>query len=236
MTGKNLKEQQRERQIKQQKMQEAHERENKQNRTRKHSKRHSIKYVFSAICLIALLLTAYGVWQYYEGQKPPTIGTVSGSPSATSDPSVSLAPNFSLKDINGTQISLSSFNGKVLGIHFMAVGCHGQINPNNEYQLAQLNSACKSLCVKGNAAFVTIVVSTCQTSDLNLLRSNYGVTWAMGNDYADGTLEIVDNYVPFGIGDGAVILVDKTSNIVQIYNNGVSANTLVSRVNQLSGA
>ncbi|MCW4003062.1 MAG: hypothetical protein NWE95_04015, partial [Candidatus Bathyarchaeota archaeon] len=87
-----MKEQQRERQIKQQRTQETYERQSKQ-KTKKHSKLRSVKYVFSAICLITLLLTAYGIWQYYEGQKPPTIGsgsTVSGSSSTTS------APNFSL--------------------------------------------------------------------------------------------------------------------------------------------
>ncbi len=230
---KSLKEQQRERQIKQQRTQEANERQGKQNKTKKHSKLRSVKYIFSAICLITLLLTAYGIWQYYDGQKPPAIGSgsiVSGSSSTTS------APSFSLNDINGTQVSLSNFGGKVLGIHFMAVGCHGQINPINEYQLAQLNSACSSLCGKENTAFVTVAVATCESSDLNVLRSNYGITWVMGNDYADGTLEIVNSYVPFEIGDGTVVLVDKTSNIAQIYNGGVSADTLVSKINQLVGA
>jgi hypothetical protein len=228
---RSLKEQQRERQKKQQRTQE-YERQSKQNKT-KHSKLRSVKHIFSVICLITLLLTAYGIWQYYEGQKPPTIGsssTVSGSSSTAS------APSFSIKDINGTQVSLSNFGGKVLGIHFMAVGCHGQINPINEYQLAQLNSACSSLCGKENTAFVTVAVATCESSDLNVLRSNYGITWAIGNDYADGTLDVVNSYVPFEIGDGTVVLVDKTSNIAQIYNGGVSADTLVSKINQLVGA
>jgi hypothetical protein len=230
---KSLKEQQRERQIKQQRNQEGSERHSKLNNANRHSKLRSVKIIFSAICLITLLLTAYGIWQYYEGQKPPTIGsgsTVSGSSSTT------LAPSFSLRDINGTQVSLSDFSGKVLGIHFMAVGCHGQINSINEYQLAQLNSACNSLCGKENAVFLTVAVATCESSDLNVLRSNYGITWTIGNDYADGALEIVNSYVPFEIGDGTIVLVDKTVNIAQIYNGGVSANTLVSKINQLAGA
>jgi hypothetical protein len=230
---KNWKDQERERQIKQQRNQQTYQRQSKPNRTNKRSKLRSVKIILSAICLITLLLTAYGIWQYYEGQKPPTIGSgsiASGSSSTTS------APSFSLKDINGTQVSLSDFSGKVIGIHFMAVGCHGQINPINEYQLAQLNSACNSLCGEESTAFLTVAVATCESSDLNVLRSNYGITWTLGNDYSDGTLEIVNSYVPFEIGDGAVVLVDKTSNIAQIYNGGVSANTLVAKINQLVGA
>jgi hypothetical protein len=230
---KSLKEQQRERQTKQHRTREANEKQSKQNKTKKHSNMRSVKYIVSAICLITLLLTAYGIWQYYEGQKPPTIGSgsiVSGTSSASS------APSFSLKDINGTQVSLSNFGGKVLGIHFMSVGCHGQINPINEYQLTQLNSACSSLCGKGNSAFVTVAVATCESSDLNVIRSNYGISWAMGNDYSDGTLDVVNSYVPFQIGDGSVVLVDKTSNIAQIYNGGVTADTLVAKINQLVGA
>jgi hypothetical protein len=230
---KNWKDQERERQIKQQRTQQAYQRQSKPNRANKRFKLRSVKVIFSAICLITLLLATYGIWQYYEGQKPPTIGSgsiVSGSSSAAS------APSFSLKDINGTQVALSDFGGKVLGIHFMAVGCHGQINSVNEYQLAQLNSACNNLCGNENIAFVTVAVATCESSDLNVLRSNYGITWTMGNDYADGALEIVNSYVPFEIGDGTVVLVDGASNIAQIYNGGVSADTLVSKINQLVGA
>ena len=188
--------------------------------------------IFSAIGLIALLLTSYGIWQYYDGQKPPTIGGGATSAPASSTAS---APNFSLKDINGTQVSINQLKGKVIGIHFMAVGCHGQINPINEYQLAQLNIACNDSCGK-DATFLTVAVATCESSDLGVLRSNYGVSWILGNDYADGALEIVNSYVPFEIEDGAVVLVDKNLNIAQIFNGGVSADTLVSKINQLSGA
>jgi len=194
----------------------------------------SVKIIFSAICLITLLLTSYGIWQYYDGQKPPTIGGAATAPDISQ--STASAPNFSLKDINGTQVSINQLKGKVIGIHFMAVGCHGQINPINEYQLAQLNSACSNLCGKENAIFLTVAVATCESSDLGVLRSNYGVSWILGNDYADGALEIVNSYVPFEIGDGAVVLVDKNLNIAQIFNGGVSADTLVSKINQLSGA
>ena len=230
---KSWKEKQRDRNLKQQRSQipQSYREQKIENRRRM---QRSIKIIFSTICLITLLLTSYGIWQYYDSQKPPTIGGAAAAPDVSS--STALAPNFSLKDINGTQISLSQYKGKVIGIHFMAVGCHGQINPINEYQLTQLNSACNSLCGKENATFLTVAVATCESSDLDVLRRNYGVSWTLGNDYADGTLEIVNSYVPFEIGDGTVVLVDKTFSIAQVYQGGVAANTLVSKIGQLSGA
>ena len=196
-------------------------------------KSRSITIILSTICLITLLLTSYGIWQYYDSQKPPAIG--SGASASDISQLVS-APDFSLQDINGTQTSLSQYKGKVVGIHFMAVGCHGQINPINEYQLTQLSNACSNLCEKENVAFLTVAVATCENSQLDVLRSDYGVTWALGNDYTDGALEIVNSYVPFEIEDGAIVLIDKTFNIAEIYNGGISAANLVTKIQQLSGA
>ena len=208
-----------------------------QNRKRgtenKRRKSHNITIIFSTICLVTLLLTSYGIWQYYDSQKPPAIG--SGASASDISQLVS-APDFSLQDINGTQTSLSQYKGKVVGIHFMAVGCHGQINPINEYQLTQINNACSTLCEKENVAFLTVAVATCENSQLDVLRSNYGVTWTLGNDYTDGALEIVNSYVPFQIGDGAIVLIDKTFNIAEIYNGGISAANLVTEIQKLLGA
>ena len=217
---------------KKQNTQDPNQRSRKRETENRRRNLRNVKIVFSTICLITLLLTSYGIWQYYDGQKPPTIGGAA----ADSSLSNSLAPDFSLQDINGTQTSLSQYKGKVVGIHFMAVGCHGQINPINEYQLTQLSNACSSLCAKQNVAFLTVAVATCENSQLDVLRSNYGVTWALGNDYADGALEIVNSYVPFEVGDGAIVLIDKTFNIAEIYNGGISAANLVTKIQQLSGA
>lgn len=217
---------------KKQNTQDANQRSKKRETENRRRNLRNVKIVFSTICLITLLLASYGIWQYYDGQKPPTIGGAA----ADSSLSNSLAPNFSLKDIDGTQISLSQYKEKVIGIHFMAVGCGGQINPINQFQLSQLNSACNNLCGKADVAFLTVAVATCENSALDALRSSYGISWILGNDYADGALEIVNSYVPFEIGDGAVVLVDKNLNIAQIFNGGVSADALVSKINQLSGA
>jgi peroxiredoxin len=224
---KSLREKQRERQVKQQRASEAYKAQREREVKRRPRKWPKGKLILG-ICLIALIFTTYGAWQYYEGQKPPSIGGATDKPS-----SVGLAPDFSLQDINGNSVSLSQFSGKVIGIHFMAVGCGGQINPINQYQLAQLKSACSSFCSDESVAFLTVAVATCANSALDQIRADYGVAWALGNDYADGVLDIVNSYIPYSIGDGAVVLIDRDFNVAQVYTGGVSAQTLSSRIGQL---
>ncbi len=226
---KSLKAKQRERQIKQQRAQQAYQAQNERNQKKK-SQKFQVQRIFYGVALIVLVLTAYGIWQYYEGQKPPTIGGTNNDL-----PTTGSAPNFSLADINGTSVALSQFNDKVIGIHFMSVGCGGQIYPVNEYQLAQIKSVCTSYCGKGNesASFLTVAVATCENSALDQIRSNYGVTWPLGNDYADSVLDIVNAYVPYEIGDGSIVLIDKNFNVAQVFSGGVDANTLSSKINQL---
>jgi hypothetical protein len=225
---KDWKKKQRERQIRQQRAQEAYQKQEALDAKRK-PRKFPLQKLFVGVALIVLILTAYGIWQYYEGQKPPTIGGASGTVSS----STASATDFSLRDINGTLVSLSQFDGQVIGIHFMAVGCHGQINPVNDYQLTQLKSVCNGLCGKEDVTILTVAVATCQSSDLDVLRSNYGVTWVLGNDYDDGALDIVNAYVPHEIGDGSVVLIDKTFNVVQVYRGGVAAGTLTAKISQL---
>ena len=228
---KSLKEKQRERQIKRQRAQQGYDTQRERDVKRRPRKWPKGKLIFG-VCLIALIFTAYGTWQFYEGQKPPTIGGAAG----TISPPAASATDFSLTDINGTRVTLSQFKGQVIGIHFMAVGCHGQINPINEYQLGQLKGACSNLCGKEPAAILTIAVATCESSDLDVLRTKYGVSWILGNDYDDGALDIVNAYGPHEIGDGSVVLVDRNFNIVQVYTQGVSSERLSSRMDELSKA
>jgi len=226
---KSWRKEQRERQLKQKQIDEENKKRSENEAKNKPHKLPKGKIIFG-ICLIAIILASYMTWQYVEGQKPPTIGG-----STPGQPTSSVAPNFSLQDINGTKVSLNQFKGQVVGIHFMAVGCHGNIEAINAYELTQLSNACNSVC-KGNVTFLTVAVATCENSQLDVLRSNYAVSWILGNDFADGVLEIVNSYVPFGIGDGTVILVDNNHNIAEIYNQGVASSTLISRINQLSEA
>ena len=136
--------------------------------------------ILVGVCLAVLIFGVYGAWQYYL-QLPPTIDGETDNPPPTGS-----APNFFLQDINGTQFSLDQFRGKVIAIHFMAVGCGGQIRSINDQQLKQLNAVCNDYCGNNSISAVTVAVATCPNSDLARIRTDYGITWALGNDYTDG--------------------------------------------------
>ena len=226
---KSWKEIQRNRQKKQQMDQEEY-REQREQQPKKKRKLPKGTMIF-AIVLAALLISAstYGVWQYYEGQKPPEIGGNIGASASLNVP----APNFSLTDINGTRVSLNQFKGKAIGIHFMAVGCHGQIYQVNEYMLNEVHRLCGIYCGNGSMTFLTVLVATCENSQLDQLREDYSVDWILGNDYDDNVLDIVNAYVPFEIYDGSVVLIDQAFNVAEVYSPGASSGTLASRVQQM---
>lgn len=224
---KNWKEIQRERQNKQTQSQEEHRKLMEHKAKHKPRKLPKAKLLFGII-LIAIILGSYSIRQYVEGQKPPTIGDNTGN-IAPGGP----APDFTFYDLDGKLITLSQFTDKVIGIHFMAVGCGGQLYEVNQYQLAQIKGVCSNFCSDKPVAFLTVAVATCENSALEDIRNNYGVTWKIGNDFADRTLDIVDTYVPLGIGDGSVVLIDKEFNIAEVYRGGVAASTLNSEINEL---
>jgi hypothetical protein len=187
--------------------------------------------ILGAICLISLIVVAYGAWQHTQpstiSEEPPTINPTPNEPSQTT-----LASDFTLKDINGTQFSLSSFRGKVIILHIMAVGCTGKIDSINENQLAQLKIVCDSFCGNEPATLITAAVATCQNwlSVLAQIRATYGITWLFGNDYADGVFDITNKYAVHG--DGTIVLIDKTFHISDSYST-ITASTLSQKINQL---
>ncbi|MGQ9461223.1 MAG: peroxiredoxin family protein [Candidatus Bathyarchaeaceae archaeon] len=188
--------------------------------------------VVGGICLVALLLVSYGVWQYVQppqpSTEPPPINPTPSEPSQTT-----LASDFTLRDINGTQFSLSSFSGKVVVLHIMGVGCHGQIYSINDNQLTQLKTVCGSYCSNKPVTLITVAVATCPDSDLAQIRTTYGITWLFGNDYDDGKMDIAQKYATQG--DGTIVLIDKTFHISDSYST-ITASTLSSKIDQLLGA
>jgi hypothetical protein len=212
--------QQRERQIREQR---AQERAHTQNKPRKYPKG---KIVFG-ICLIGLIFVSYVALQ--SSSKPPssTDGTTNNSPLTGS------APRFSLTDINGAGFSLSQHAGEVIAVHFMALSCGGGIARINENQLRTLKSVCSTYCGKKPVAVVTVAATTCAASSLETIRSDYAVTWTLGNDYDDGKADIVSAYSSYSIADGAIVLIDRNFNIAEVYAEETSFETLSSRINQL---
>ena len=185
--------------------------------------------ILGAFCFVIMIFGIYGYWQYYTSQLPPSFG---GGAANTSPPQ-DLAPTFSMRDINGTQFSLSQYKGKVVIIHFMAVGCSGQFYPINDNQLKQLKKLCNNYCGDNPFIMVTVVVATCPNSQLSNIRSSYGVTWILGNDYDDQTLDIVNAYTDYSIQDGSVLLIDKTFHVAKVYTEEITAETVTSKINQL---
>jgi len=226
---KSWKERQRERQLKQQRAQEAYQTQREREAERKPRKWPKGKVIFG-VCLIALIFTAYGTWQYYDSQRPPSIGGTTNNPPPTGS-----APTFSIKDIDGTQFSFSQHNEKVIAIHFMGVGCGGQIYPINDHQLKQLKSLCNTHCGNNPVTIVTVAVATCPNSELARIRTDYGITWVLGNDYhfEDGTTPIVEAYSNYPIRDGSILLIDKAFNIAQVYTEKMTATALATEINRL---
>lgn len=178
--------------------------------------------------MIAVLFVSYGAWQYSQ---PPAI---SEEPPPINPTNPLQTPyEFTMRDVNGTQFSLSSFSGRVILIHVMGVGCHGQIYPINDNQLTHLKTVCSSFCANEPVTLITVAVATCPSSDLEQIRATYGVTWLFGNDYDDGRMDIAQKYATQG--DGTIVLIDTTFHISDSYST-ITASTLSPKINQLLGA
>jgi hypothetical protein len=223
---KSWKEKQRERQIKQQRAQESHETQRERDAQKKPQKYPKGKIAFG-ICLIGLIFTTLVVWQYSSKPPSPTDGTTNNPPPTGS------APNFALTDINGSSFSLNQHAGKVIAIHFMAVSCGGGIVQTNENHLRALKTVCSTYCGKKPVTIVTVAATTCAKSCLEKIRSDYGVTWALGNDYDDGKADIIDAYSSYSIADGAIVLIDRNFDVANVYSEETTFEALSSRISQL---
>ena len=223
---KQKKKSRKERQRERQRAQEAYETQRAREAQKRPRKWPKGKIAFAAL-LIGLLFVAYIAWQYYQAL-PPAIGGTTDKPPPTGS-----APDFVLYDINGNQFTLSQHSGKVVAIHFMAVGCGGGIYLINENHLKALKNVCNTFCSKQQATIVTVAAATCANSNLEKIRTDHGVGWTLGNDYSDGTMDIIDAYVQYSIRDGTIVLIDKAFNVVNVYTKQVTGDILVSRISQL---
>lgn len=198
--------------------------------------------IILSFCLVTLIVAAFGIRQYYTNL-PPSIGesketsssteTASGVTASSSNQSEVLAPDFSLNDINGSRFTLKQFKGRVVIVHFMAVGCGGQIRAITDHQLKQLKKVCDKHCGSSNFTMITVVVSTCEGNTLDLIRTFYNITWVFGNDYDDKKLEIVDAYEKYSILDGSIILIDKSLRVAEVYIEEIDAGSLSTTLGRL---
>jgi len=198
--------------------------------------------IILSFCLVTLTVAAFGIWQYYTNL-PPSIGesketsssteTASGVTASSSNQSEVLAPDFSLNDINGSRFTLKEFKGRVVIVHFMAVGCGGQIRAITDHQLKQLKKVCDNHCGSSNLTMITVVISTCEGNTLDLIRTFYNITWFFGNDYDDKKLEIIDAYEKYSILDGSIILIDKSLRVAEVYIEEIDAGSLSTTLGRL---
>jgi len=198
--------------------------------------------IILSFCLVALIIAAFGIWKYYTNL-PPSIGesketsssteTASGVTASSSNQSEVLAPDFSLNDINGSRFTLKQFKGRVVIVHFMAVGCGGQIRAITDHQLKQLKKVCDNHCGSSNLTMITVVISTCEGNTLDLIRTFYNITWFFGNDYDDKKLEIIDAYEKYSILDGSIILIDKSLRVAEVYIEEIDAGSLSTTLGRL---
>jgi hypothetical protein len=124
----------------------------------------------------------------------------------------------------------------VIAVHFMAVGCGGQVYPINDQQLTQLKAVCSNHSSSSPVTMVTVAVASCENAELARIRSTYGITWVLGNDYTDGKMDIVEAYKSYSIKDGTILLIDKTFNVDKVYTEAATAEALSSKISQLLGA
>jgi peroxiredoxin len=210
------------REVKRQKAQEAYKIQRTVEAERKPRKWLKRKLIFGFL-MVAIWLAVFGAgfgWLQYCKQLPSSNG---------------LALDFSLKDINGTLFSLSQFRGNVIIVNFMNVPCGGQISPISDNQLTQMKKVC-DIYVNKSVTIVTVAVLTCGGNELAAMRANYSVTWFLGNDYDDGKLDIVNAYAhSYSVQDGALVIIDKTFNVAQVYTQAITVETLSSQINQLLG-
>jgi hypothetical protein len=92
---------------------------------------------------------------------------------------------------------------------------------------------CSTYCGTKRVAIVTVAATTCAKSCLETIRSDYAVTWTLGNDYDDGVADIISAYSSYSITDGAIVLIDRNFNIDEVYDGETSFDTLSSRISQL---
>jgi hypothetical protein len=222
---KSWKERQREGRLKRQRSQEAYQAQ-REIETRKKPRKYPKGKIIFGICLIGLIFTAYAVWQY-SNQPPRSTGGTTSNPPPTGS-----APNFQFTDVNGTQFTLNQSRGKVIVIHFMFPGCGGALYLINENRLKILKSVCSTFCGKQPVTIVSVAATTCANS-VETIRADYGVTWTLGNDYADGKADVINAYSPYSIEDGTIVIIDKAFNVANVYTEETTFETLASRISQL---
>lgn len=128
------------------------------------------------------------------------------------------APNIVAIDIYGKKFELYSFTDKPKIIQFMRIYCGGRIGPQSAQQFSQLVSVYEKY--KDKIVFVTITISSCQSSDLKEIVKYFGIKWPFINDFSDYKLDIIQAYSDIlkNLKDPALVFLSNKNEIVSTTN------------------
>ena len=124
-----------------------------------------------------------------------------------------LAPNIKAVDVYGKQFELyGSTKPKI--IQFMRVYCGGRITNQSAEQFKQLARHYEKY--KDKILFVTVTLSSCQSSGLKEITKYFGIKWTFINDFSDYKLDIIEAYSTYlkDLKDPALIFVNEKNEIV----------------------
>jgi len=184
------------------------------------------KYVLIGTGVIVILLMGYTFMNGTNEDINETKLNTMDNPNTT-------GISFKMIDLLGNEYRLSDYKGVPVLIHFMAVSCGGEYTRLNDNQLEQLKIICENLCEEEKVTIFTVLVSTCETTDLSLLYDMYNITWVLGNDYQDNKLDIVEKFSECAPEDGMIILLDQELSIKDVKKESIIADELIDEIIQM---
>jgi len=122
-----------------------------------------------SLAIVAMLTAAYVI--YTKNNKSEALqskGSISaGNPSQTSGSNTVIAPDFKLKDLDGKDVKLSDYKGKVVILNFWAVWCKYCIE-----EMPDLNALNKELLKDNEAVILAVNVQEPIDKVKNYLKTN----------------------------------------------------------------
>jgi hypothetical protein len=186
------------------------------------------KHIILGLGVVAILLIGYALVSGYNQNH------YDGSQNTGKDVTFD-GVNFKFVDLRGFEHRLSDYKGIPTLVHFMAVGCGGEYSMLNDNQLKQLGIICGRLCEKTQITIFTVLVSTCDETDLSQLYDMYNITWILGNDYQDSKLDVVEKFSEYTPEDGMIVLLDQNLYVQAVFKGAVTVDGLMARIQILEG-
>lgn len=150
---------------------------------------------------------------------------------ANSEQQQNRVPSFKLADVEGGEFTIEGRSPKPVILHFMAVACGGDFNSINDERLRSFIEIKERM--GDDVEIVTVLVTTCTTTDLVLLKNWYNVTWTFGNDYDDYKLDILESFKEYELTDGSMIICNSRNQFVELIRDEISVESLIGKLEAL---